>query len=392
METYLTRFLIVLSLLALSLDAHSQIPRYNLVAENDSLVAPNILEFDVNLTWINSDSVSIFEFAGNKLAFEVNPDIGSNGGIVTMHNVGSDLPTNFQPRNPTVFTNRIPWVLGWAVNTFPGAGSGLLLSGDTPVKIVRVRLQTTANSFPLVPLNLTWRNPDALSIVTKIFAYVGTTNTDITTPSTHLNNLSNYQFPILSTLNIKIALEGLYRNVLNKQIMRDTVTILLRHSVYPFGVWDSVKSIVDSATLSTQCVFGSVPQGNYYIVVRHRNSIETWSKPGGEQLYPGVNHTYDFTSSQSQAYGNNLKLIGTKWCIYTGDVTQSGFIDALDMMNVDNDIFVFRTGYVPTDLNGDNFVDIDDLGMIDNNVRRWIGVERPWTMEPIMTETVNYNP
>ncbi len=77
------------------LDAHSQIPRYNLVAENDSLVAPNILEFDVNLTWINSDSVSIFEFAGNKLAFEVNPEIGSNGGIVTMHNVGSDLPTKF---------------------------------------------------------------------------------------------------------------------------------------------------------------------------------------------------------------------------------------------------------------------------------------------------------
>ncbi len=62
------------------------------------------------------------------------------------------------------------------------------------------------------------------------------------------------------------------------------------------------------------------------------------------------------------------------------------------MMNVDNDIFVFRTGYVPTDLNGDNFVDIDDLGMIDNNVRRWIGVERPWTMEAIMTEKVNYNP
>jgi hypothetical protein len=391
-ETNLSRFLIVLSLLALSLDAHSQIPRYNLVAENDSLVAPNILEFDVNLTWINSDSVSIFEFSGNKLAFEVNPDIGSNGGIVTMHNVGSDLPTNLQPRNPSVFTNRIPWVLGWAVNTFPGAGSGLLLSGDTPVKIVRVRLKTTAISFPQVPLNLIWRNPDALSIVTKIFAYVGTTNTDITTPSTHLNSLSNFQFPIRSTLNIKVALEGLYRNVLNKHIMRDTVTILLRHTVFPYGVLDSIKSLVDSATLNTQSIFGSIPQGNYYIVVRHRNSIETWSKPGGEQLYPGVNYTYDFTSSQSQAYGNNLKLIGTKWCIYTGDVTQSGFIDALDMMNVDNDIFVFRTGYVPTDLNGDNFVDIDDLGMIDNNVRRWIGVERPWTMEAIMTEKVNYNP
>ena len=377
METKIRRFLIVLSLLALSLDVHSQIPKYNLVAENDSLVAPNILEFDVNLTWINSDSVSIFEFAGNKLAFEVNPEIGSNGGIVTMHNVGSDLPTNLQPRNPSVFTNRIPWVLGWAVNTFPGAGSGLLLSGNTLVKIVRVRLKTTAISFPPVPLNLTWRNPDALSIVTKIFAYVGTTNTDITTPPTHLINLSNFLFPVISTLNIKVALEGLYRNVLSKHIRRDTVTIILRHSVTPFGVWDSVNCIVDSATLNTQSIFGCIPQGNYYIVVRHRNSIETWSKPGGEQLYPGVNYTYDFTSSQSQAYGNNLKLIGTKWCIYTGDVTQSGFIDALDMMNVDNDIFVFRTGYVPTDLNGDNFVDIDDLGMIDNNVRRWIGVERP---------------
>ncbi len=374
MKSY--RLILTMLLLVICRNLYSQVPTYALDVKDDTLIAPNIFEFDIDMIWTNSDSISVFEFAGHKYFFNVNPALGSNGGTVTMSNAGSDLPTNMQPRNPTVYTASNPWQLRWGVNTFPGAGSGFLIPPNATVKMVRVRLQTSALKFPEVPLQLVWRN-SLPNPFTKLFAYVGTTNTEITTPNTHFNSLSNYQFPGGLILNVRIGLEGYYRTILDRHIKRDSVTIILRSAAFPFSVLDSSKSVIDSVSLWTQVLFQGIPTGNYYIVIRHRNSIETWSKPGGEPINIGTPYYYDFTSSQGQAYGNNLKLVGTKWCIYTGDVTQSGFIDALDMMNVDNDIFVFRTGYVPTDLNGDNFVDIDDLGMIDNNVRRWIGVERP---------------
>jgi hypothetical protein len=373
---------LILFLLLSSGDCFAQNPAYDLIVKNLSLPSSNAIEFDLYIKHTNNPVP--FEYSAGQYFFNINSGI-SNGGTLTYSIIGSDLPIGLQPRSPQVAGNQ----LRLASNVFPGAGNGFIMTNNPNpgTKIVRMRLQTTSVSLANVPLSLQWRNslPDPY---TKVYAYVNSNNTNVTSSGTSSIDSTG----ILISLNVTVALEGYYRTILNRHYKRDTVTIILRHSVSPFSVLDSVKSVVDSATLTAPCFFRNVPNGNFYIVVRHRNSIETWSKPGGEPITVGIPYNYDFTTAQSQAFGNNLKLIGTKWCIYTGDVTQSGFIDALDMMNVDNDIFVFRTGYVPTDLNGDNFVDIDDLGMIDNNVRRWIGVERPWTMEAIMTEKVNYNP
>ena len=37
---------------------------------------------------------------------------------------------------------------------------------------------------------------------------------------------------------------------------------------------------------------------------------------------------YDFTSAASQAFGNNMHLNGSKYCIYGGDVDQNLIVDA----------------------------------------------------------------
>lgn len=358
---------IILLVPLFSMVGFAQNPSYDLIVKNLSLPSSNSIEFDLYIKHTNNPVP--FEYSAGQYFFNFNSGI-SNGGALTYSIIGSDLPSGLQPRSPQVSGNQ----LRLASNVFPGAGNGFIMTNNPSpgTKIVRMRLQTTSSSLANVPLSLQWRSslPDPY---TKIYAYVNAINTNVTSTGTTSIDSSG----ILINLNITIALEGYYRTILNRHYKKDTVTIILRHSVSPYSVLDSVKSVVDSVTLIASCFLRNVPTGNYYILIRHRNSIETWSKAGGESITIGAPYSYDFTSSQSQAYGNNQKLVGTKWCIYTGDVTQSGFIDALDMMNVDNDIFVFRTGYVPTDLNGDNFVDIDDLGMIDNNVRRWIGVEKP---------------
>ena len=53
----------------------------------------------------------------------------------------------------------------------------------------------------------------------------------------------------------------------------------------------------------------------------------------GVQFTAG-NLFYDFTTAQNKAYGNNLKLVNGKWCIYSGDVNQDGFIDINDQSQV----------------------------------------------------------
>ncbi|MBK6505196.1 MAG: hypothetical protein IPG02_05900 [Ignavibacteria bacterium] len=86
---------------------------------------------------------------------------------------------------------------------------------------------------------------------------------------------------------------------------------------------------------------------------------------------------YNFTTAQAQAFGDNLKLKGTKWVIYGGDVNQDGAVDATDVQTIDNDAANFESGYVPTDLNGDGFVDGSDFTIGDNNASNFVGKITP---------------
>ena len=104
----------------------------------------------------------------------------------------------------------------------------------------------------------------------------------------------------------------------------------------------------------------------YYIVVKHRNAVETWSAAGNAFNSSGV-LTYNFTSAASQAYGNNLVLKNGKYCIYSGDVNHDGIVDSGDLASVDNDNSLYLSGYLATDVNGDGIVDSSDLALVDNN-------------------------
>ncbi len=77
------------------------------------------------MTWTNSGIAPNYEYAGGQFFFDFNKVLIEAWNNLGMTIVGSDLPVNMQPRNPTVYTVTTPGQLRWAVNTFPGAGSGL---------------------------------------------------------------------------------------------------------------------------------------------------------------------------------------------------------------------------------------------------------------------------
>lgn len=179
-------------------------------------------------------------------------------------------------------------------------------------------------------------------------------------------------------LSIKIIPEGMFYPLFNQLSRKDTFTVYLRNIVSPFSKVDSANSIVDSLSFSGLFTFFNTPGGTYYIEIKHLNSIETWSKSGGESLTNnGSIYNYDFTTSATKAYGNNLKLKGGKYCIYSGDLDQDGIVDASDLSFVDNDSFAGLSGrYLRSDVNGDNYVDASDVGIVDNN--RSVVISRPY--------------
>ncbi|MBV6480111.1 MAG: hypothetical protein HGGPFJEG_02956 [Ignavibacteria bacterium] len=395
--------LFILALAVFSIRAQGINPTYNLVAKNFEFGTINddcdVLYFDVYLQWTNEGVAPNYEYAGVHLFWSFNknvltgtwPPAGTTSNPDTTEFsfkiVGSEITNStLIPRSPSLWTAVSPTadIMRLSINTFPGYGNGFAVPSTFPgIKVVRMRLWNKLGTFNTATLDIAWRNKPIVQFATKVFAYVGTLNTEITTPATHTIEYNNDPIPSncvydpLISLNLKFLQEGLYNHMFNLLLRKDTVKTYLRNATSPYQLIDSASGKIDSVNFSCNFFFNNSSNGVYYIVVKHFNSLETWSKNGGENFLIGITHNYDFTASSSQAYGDNLKLRGTRYCAYAGDITQDGYIDGDDFSILDNDARLFLSGYnLPSDLNGDGFVDGIDFIIGDNNWQ-YITVKSP---------------
>lgn len=184
---------------------------------------------------------------------------------------------------------------------------------------------------------------------------------------------------LFTQYNIKVTPEGLFNGT--TKVISDTIKVYLRNSSSPFGITDSTTAVINSQSLIAPCIFQNVQNGTYYIQIRHRNALETWSKSGGESITKGITASYDFTTLQSQSYGSNSILKSGTYCLFSGDVNQDGSIDGTDLSQIDNDASNFSSGYQPSDLNGDESVDGSDLAIADNNSSNFVSKITPETLQ-----------
>lgn len=174
---------------------------------------------------------------------------------------------------------------------------------------------------------------------------------------------------------ITLAQEGFYNPASDKLNRKDTVTIFLRSASSPYNIVDSARNVIDSASFSGNFLFANAPDGIYYIQINHRNCIETWSKAGGEVYTAGSAFNYDFTTSSSKAFLNNLKQVDAspvRYALYSGEVNRDGNIDGVDVLIIENDASSFVTGYAASDLNGDNTVDGSDVIIASENASNFV--------------------
>jgi subtilisin-like proprotein convertase family protein len=107
------------------------------------------------------------------------------------------------------------------------------------------------------------------------------------------------------SLNVKMFIEAFYigsgkmapvlfnSNVTTNINLCDTVTVELYNSFYPFAKVASVKTLLDVNGNATASFLPSILNAEYYIAIRHRNVIETWSK--NPVLFNTPSKSIDFT-------------------------------------------------------------------------------------------------
>lgn len=291
------------------------------------------------------DDVSYYQKPNNPISFNASsksltridltfsPNSNNNNVIIVWNNTG-------------VFTNPtgIPPSIG---SSF--AGGTLLYNGT---------------SSPIIHSGLTAGTP----YYYKAFSYDGYTySTGLISSATTFT-----QF----TLNLTALIEGFY-DVNSNTMISDTITVELRNITSPFSLVE-LKKIVLNTSGSGSANFTTLIDGTpYYLVLKHRNSLETWSAAGN--AFSGALLNYNFTTDSAKAYGNKLTKKGNKWCIYSGDVNQDGTINSSDLSIIYNDALNYSSGYLISDITGDNFVDIQDLVICDNNNFNSIAKSSPLT-------------
>jgi len=202
-----------------------------------------------------------------------------------------------------------------------------------------------------------------------------TTDVDGRSPSSVIAN----SLPCTVPYSVTVFLEGYYlgagtmQSVLMNQGVAaatgtetDTITIELRNTLDPSLVVSSLQAVL-STTGFASCIFPANTSGNnYWLVIKHRNSVETWSS---SPVTIASNGTYNFSTAASQAYGDNQANVGNGvFAMFSGDLNQDMFIDATDFpfFDTDNADGVLLT-YVVSDINGDGFVDATDFPVFDFN-------------------------
>ncbi|MDQ3021873.1 MAG: hypothetical protein M3R36_15070 [Bacteroidota bacterium] len=106
---------------------------------------------------------------------------------------------------------------------------------------------------------------------------------------------------MIGNINVKLIIEGFYNLPSDNMRINDTVRIYLRNSSSPYLIVDSSKSLIDPLKLTGSFLIVNAPAGNYYIQIKHRNSLETWNASAINYIQ-GEKINYNFTLSAAQAF------------------------------------------------------------------------------------------
>jgi len=241
-----------------------------------------------------------------------------------------------------------------------GAGTSVTILGSGFISVSSVKFNGVSSSYTVNSAN---------QITATAPVGVSTGLISVTTPCGTANSAANFNGTV--TLNVKVFIEGFYTGggqmtgVLSPTVC-DTITVSLANTVSPYLIDYTVKGTINRSGDGTFNFPGAAFGKTYYVIINHRNTLETWS--GAPVSLPAAINSYSFTTGLSQAFGNNMVGIGGVFAIISGDVNQDGLINLSDVLAMENSLLLMTMGYYPYDLTGDNLVEAADFSLIENNI------------------------
>ncbi len=186
-----------------------------------------------------------------------------------------------------------------------------------------------------------------------------------------------------NTANLKFNIDGYYNTATQSMVpVKANQLVAGATNTDVDDVTVELRSATDGALVDTAiaalktngiavATFPNAAAGSYYLVVKYKNAIETWSAtPQSVGLTPLA---YDFTNAASKAYGNNMKQVSAGvYAIYSGDINLDSNIDNLDYSAWEEDANNLMSGYFATDLNGDGNVDNLDYSIWETNSNNFV--------------------
>lgn len=354
----------------------SQTPTYYCDIRNESFIAQNVFEFDVYLTRTGTTPLQLACF---EAGINLNSSFVNGGSITPVILTGSELLPSQVPTS--IAFDASSNCLKLAPQKPPrdyatGVVTATEIDGVTGTKVCRIQLNNS-NDFGADPANYTWNmSPDPYRTVVSAFL-PGAPPVNSAITSAQSQSVSN---------NLVLYLEGLCASGANNKAqddmgdhfggpVADQITIkLVNASSHAIDYFSTPANLYTNG----KCSFSAPASisGSYYIVVNHRNSIETWS--ADPVTFGGGLVSYDFSDNAAKAYASNMIEKDGVWAFYAGDVNQDGLVDSGDMNEVDNGSTAILMGYYPSDVNGDGLVDSGDMNTVDNNSTAIVMVQAPF--------------
>ncbi len=149
----------------------------------------------------------------------------------------------------------------------------------------------------------------------------------------------------------------------------DTITIELHDDTAPYTRLYSSKTVLSTTGSTTGLFSPASAGGSYYVVIKGRNLLETWS---ATPLSFTSTASYNFGSA-GQALGGNLGSVGGIPVIFSGDIDNANMDgygdDEIEFQDLDAWISENgNTGYIRADLDGDGEVNFSDYDIwVANN-------------------------
>jgi uncharacterized protein YjdB len=214
-----------------------------------------------------------------------------------------------------------------------------------------------------------------LSVNAPVGYVANSTDCDDTNPALNPNNPCP---PPTTVVNLRFFVQGYYVGASSMNSVKfnqdgvssptdvEDVTVELHRATAPYETLHTATGTVQTDGIVTVSFTGA-PSGSFYVVVRGSNLVQTWS--ASAQTVGAVALSYDFSSSSSQALGDNMiEVEAGVWAFYSGDLNQDLVIDSTDSDVLVDDIANSNFGALATDVNGDGSVDTTDSDIFFPNL------------------------